>query len=575
MKRCIVLIILILASFQVSAFDKIFDDHIYTLDTFEVDGDLFYVTLANGNDVLVVRKNQNEVFTIEDDSCEDTAFYKYCYNGTSLNYVDYGRPIPNTLDWEPAIHFQIYSKTPTVTVSRVIDDSTINVNDKSRIRVLIVNSGQLDIINLDFAEILPENAEVFSLGSGLQRYGNKIYWTSSRLKAGQTVELFYSLSPESYEEIVLNNATLMFEYEGEEFKKDAGSNTISINMPYTFSWSITNSELGVDEKSIFKFNVKNNDWNDNLKVSFNFEADKGLKLLEVPFELDGSDNIYYETFTLRPDESKDFSIELMSNWEGKYVIKSDATMNIRDEVYHETKEYNLSVTLPDLIYDLSSTKSSVLEGNPYTITLSIENPANIPFIEVVANVQSSLFEDKSLTWGIITPGDKVTLLEEVFRAPNVKNNTKYNIRLNGLYKTVNNANPVAGEEIQISVGVENIGEKPGTVTLEELIPEDFELVAGLTNRVLQLSVGQELNFYTYRLKIPLEIMPGVYTIKTLLKHETGDNYRYLNITVNSPEMEQEVAVDLGLGNSATQNTSKKESKGFFSTIVNFFKDLFS
>ncbi|MBC8501477.1 MAG: hypothetical protein ISS25_04455 [Nanoarchaeota archaeon] len=597
MKPILLILLLIISSINVLAFEKLFDEYVYTLDTFQVEDDIYYVLLANNEEVLVLHKNEFDVFYVYNGTCEDTPFYQYCFMGTKLDYNDYGRPIPNTLLWEPAIKVQIFSKKPSVTVSRSVD-SEINRDGKATVTVTINNNGELDIRNLVFEEIVPGKAIIQYMDSSLQEVNNHISWSRGLLQTGDSVSFIYTLKPTSYDSIVLDNGTLAYEYEDSEFTEELSSTTIKINSPFSVQSLIDKLNVGVGETFTYKFTATNDDWDDRMSIDFNLTIPDDVEIVELPSELTESKNITHD-FSLQPEESKTITIKMKSELERTYNIKISSVMTIRDEILEHDKNFSVNVTIPKLIPEITISKTEVFEGGPYTISAFMENPAEVSFYEISGMIMSPLFETKNIHFAVVDPGEKKRLFDESFKAAPVDEIETYNITFRGSYRSPNfqffnyeektsiKIKPVTigfdiqkslsktdvypREEITVNVKVKNLGQKISIVSLEEEIQEPLEVISGLTQKTLTLDIGAEEEFYIYKLRVPLETVQGVYSLKTHLNHEDiVTKIEEVNITVRENKTEKPPEIEPEI----TEKEEEKEKKGFFRGILDFFIGLF-
>ena len=598
-KRLTVLLIIVIISLQsASAFENIFDDYVYSQDTFQVEEDIYYVTLANDEESILLNKNDLEKFQIDNGTCEDTKYYQYCFMGLKLDYNDYGRQIPNSFNWEPAIHVQIYSKKPQVSISKTATNE-INLDEKAQVTVTITNNGELRVNDLAYSEIIPLNADLVSKSSELELQGNVLSWSRTALSQGDSVTFTYQLAPTSYESIVLTNATLNYIYEELEFEETPASKTIKINTPFSISHKLDKNKAGLGETVTYTLTVKNNDWNDLMSGEFLFAAPSRIEILEV----NGDDDLQPEnfaTFKLKPGETQTVTIKMSSEYKGTYPIYSKAMVEIRDENLTSIQKYNLTITVPELKPTLSLSKTSVAEGKPFTITAAIHNPAEVSFYGLKATLKSGLFGIENLELQSIGAGETETLYEETLNAPNVENETLYNVTLKGDYRTKQTqwlsfqekkslkVTPLSfsfqitknlgrtevkpGAEVIVTVKAKNEGDKPYTIRLEEQLPERFEVTSGLKEKTIALGVGREETFYIYKVRVPVDTPIGNYNLTTKLSTENlYEQFASAELKV-MPEEQPAVEVDVPEKEEFVEPEEKK--KGFIKKIIDFFVTIF-
>jgi signal transduction histidine kinase len=126
-----------------------------------------------------------------------------------------------------------------------------------------------------------------------------------------------------------------------------------------------------------------------------------------------------------------------------------------------------------------------------------------------------------------------------------------------------------GEEITMIVKAKNIGQKTIIANLKEEIPHPLEVISGLTEKTLTMNSGDEEEFYTYKLRVPLETEEGIYSIKTILESEELSKVEELNLTIRANEtlIEKEVIEEI-------VEEVVEEKKGFFRSIMDFLLKIF-
>ena len=119
------------------------------------------------------------------------------------------------------------------------------------------------------------------------------------------------------------------------------------------------------------------------------------------------------------------------------------------------------------------------------------------------------------------------------------------------------------------VKAKNIGQKTIIANLKEEIPHPLEVISGLTEKTLTMNSGDEEEFYTYKLRVPLETEEGIYSIKTILESEELSKVEELNLTIRANEtlIEKEVIEEI-------VEEVVEEKKGFFRSIMDFLLKIF-
>ncbi|MFH1770217.1 MAG: hypothetical protein ABH828_01535 [archaeon] len=589
--------IIIVSPVSVFAFEDIFDGYVYSMDTFKVEDDIYYAQITKGEDIILLHKNE-ELYYVNNGTCEDNAYYRFCFNGTKLDYQDYGRPIPNSMSWEPAIHVIIYSKIPDIKVSRS-HSAEINRDEQVKVSVTVENEGQLNIFDLEYEEIIPDTATIYSLGENVRVRGNKIMWSGPILTPGNSNKFTYTLKSSNFETINLKEGNLSFVYEDLDYTIKPASTNIKINSPVSIETTVSKDDLGLEEEFTYNFKVTNEDWEDRMDVTLNLQIPDAIKLDSITTLVPKSNNINYE-FSLDPGESKTIKATMKPLKEGVHKIKSNVDVNIRNENINKNITFNITVDIPKLIPTLKLSKETVYEGNTFSVVVNMENPAEIYFYELSGTLHGTIIDTHKLSLSNIAPGDKVELFQDNIQAPSVDKDTTYGVTFVGRYRTstfesftfeekktivvkpvsigfdiiksVSKSEVYPNEEVTVTVKAKNIGQRISVVSLNEEIPETLEFVSGLTKKALTLDINQEQEFYIYRVRIPKDAEPGVYVVKTTLDYENSLNIvEEAKITVKKNETEDGSS---GTGTIGGTDTEEKEKKGFFRSIIDFFKNFF-
>ncbi|MFH1589092.1 MAG: hypothetical protein ABIB43_00815 [archaeon] len=596
-KTFIFILLLIIGSSLVFGFDELFDDYVYSMDSFQLEDDIYHVQLADNEKSIIVHKNQ-ELYQVRNGTCADTAYYQYCFMGLELDYEDHGRPIPGTMGWEPAILFQVFSKKPDVEILRS-HVSKINRDEKASVTVTITNEGKLNIYTLKYEELIPGTATIFSTGADVQNLANKITWSRPILVAGDSIVFVYQLKSTGYDEIILKNATLSYVYEDSSFTDKPSLTDIDIQSPFALTNKFDKKNADLEENFIYTFEIKNTDDEDTLNVELALTIPESLDIMQITQGFKKERNLIH-TFKLAPTKTETLSITLQSKKAGNYSIQSKTTMNIRNEVIVEDKKHNITIDLQTLKPELKLSKSEVYEGNYYTVSVYMENPAEIYFYDISGKLHGGHFETRDINLASINPKSTKELFSEAIKAIPVDEDTKYTLRVQGRYRTINNQyfnfdeekeltiKPVTvgfdikktvspsivypGQEVTVKVSVNNLGQKISIVSVEEEIPEVFGKVTGLSKKTITLGIGAEEEFYIYRITVPKDIEPGTYTLNSHLNYEDlviKDEPFDIVVKLN------ETTDDVSNPDDSNPFPVKEEKKGFFGRIIQFFKDFFS
>ncbi len=601
MKKLIFFILIsILLISTVSGFEEIFNEYVYETDTFQVGDDLYYGALTIDQKTLILHKNTDEVFFIRNASCEETDYNKYCYDGTKIDLPAYGRWNQENFDIDPAVKVKIYSKEPAVTISRSISTSEVSYSGKAVITVSFENTGELAVSNVIFKEILPSNVDILSNPTGnVQLIGRTFKWEGV-LFPGDSKSFSYTLRLHGYETATFNNASFSYKYETLEYSPGLSSFSVTVKTPFTYTESLTPTELSWGETMTYEVTATNNDASSIMNFDFALDIPEDFTITGYPIAFFKTHNFRHRE-TIAPGKSFSMSFKFKSDYAGEFNILANNTLSLRDEVYPQYKEYNVTITIPKLTPSLVLSRESVNEGGPYTVYAYMENTNEVEYLNVKGSVSSALFGKKHFILGNIASGKKNLLFTEQFKALPVDADKEFDIVFSGTYQTKNfqtfsfsetkkiTVKPVttgftitqdisprtvtAGDEVTVKVFVKNMGASQAYVEVKDDYPSFMEFKGGKTDKSLTLAPNQEEEFYIYKFQVPVDLDDGDFIIKTSLDYEglvTQESNSTIIINRKVAEEVVEVVAD-----EVVDEVITEEKVGFFKKIGNFFKSLFS
>jgi len=585
MKLYLLLFIALLLVSSVSA-ETIYSKYIYVGDSFEAHGEVFSVVgLTNGGNTLVLQ-GETDTYFIRNSTCEETDFYDYCFKGKKLDYMTYGRQIPNSLDWEPALGVDVISITPKVTIKKTFRNE-VNRDDSEIVSIEINNDGDTDINNLFYTEDII-NAE----SDSSYEMGNKIKWSLGFLKAGDKASFSYSLSPTSYDSIWLNNTVLKYDYSDKFYNATYQNKRILINSPIYEKYD-DKFAVGVGEEFELNYELRNDDWNDRMSAVIEISIPNSLEVLSVSDSPVSHDLL--RTFSLDPSDSEKIVVKLKAKKEGLYQININSEKNIRKETYSDSNSSLVNVSLLKLEPTLKLSKSELFEENSFVVSAELNNPSDIAFTDVSAFLSVPGFEEKNYSFSRIEPGAKSTISEQ-FIVPPQTNISKDDVVLRGSYtaikklffntskeitykpfivdvdvtKTYSKNKVSPGEEVLVTLKAKNAGE-PVTLKLRD---STNNFLSGVTEKELYLNRGQELNFYVYKVKAGNQSFNT--TTEVIYDSEIIEEITK-NITVEgSVDVSPQVNTTSNTNNSQASNVpEEKDTRSLVKKIIAFFVNLFT
>ncbi|MBU1029626.1 MAG: hypothetical protein ABIC91_00160 [Nanoarchaeota archaeon] len=594
----IIVLIIILMSTSVSAFEKLYDKYVYEGDTFTVEQDVYYSALTIDKRTLILHKN-TELFFIKNGTCEETTYYQYCFMGLKLDIPTYGRWNQERFAWDSAIKVEIYSKKPSLEVTRTISETKVDLGEKAKISIEIKNNGKLRIDNIFFQEVIPKGVEIVSQRYDYLELKDRTFVWKGYLYPNETISFSYSVKTISYNKTEFSSATVSYHYEELDYTKGLSKLTLEVDSPYTYSEEFKPADLNWGETMTYTMTVKNTDEKDRLNLDFNLQIPKDFEIISYPLYLSRSSS-FHHTESLKPGESFSMTFKFKSSYAGVFQSVVKNALTIRDEVYEKNKVYIMTIRAPELKPSIVLSKKEVLEGGPYTVFAYIENPSGVNYYDVKGVLKSDLFGEREISLGIISPNKKGKLIEEQLRAIPVDKETIFNISFEGSYRThlyqsfdfststVLKVKPVqtgfnirrevspkevkAGEEVTIKVFAENLGQSYTPVVISDSFPANMIISGGKSEKSLTLNPGQEQEVYIYKIQIPVDTQED-FIVTTTLNYENLLTTR-LNTTINVKPLEKKEEEDKTKIDEIVI-VEKEEKPGFFKKIFTAIKNLFS
>ncbi len=595
------LFLLVVLSSSVFAFDEIYDNYVYTVDSFELEDSIFYVSyLSPAEDKIIFVKDSGEMYWIKNGSCQETEFYQYCFYGTKLDYYDYGRLMPNSIYWESAIHIVINSKKPSVSISRTFP-TEINKDEDALVRLTITNNGELAVSNLVITEPIPSNAVVSMAQADIS--GNTLTKTYEYIAPGKVVSFIYRLEPLDYDRINFGLAEANYIYEDSSFVAKTTKDHIKINMPYSSTSSLDKSSVDVNGEFTYTYSVTNEDWSDSLYVDFELLTPRAFEILSVTRTLDRA-NIIRKSFHIKPGETESFAVTMKSFKEKTFTIYENTHYTIHEDELDNHKNFSISVSASDLKSTLTISKTEVIEGESFLVTAQLANPSKTDYLDISGVINITGFGEFNFTVPYIDSGAKIEFFKQLFDVVEVDDPYTVTVSLDGNYsshdglpvllsnsknlavkpfiedliitKTFSTSNAFLGDIVTVSVKAKNPTNRPLTFRFEDEY-EPLAIDSGISSRDIVIESGDELNIYTYKLIVPSITKSGIYTMVTKVYLENSpfkiNNY---NITIGDPvEITDDVIIEDSDDVDDVVVVEKKSGlKAFIDDIVDFVVNIF-
>lgn len=365
LKRGFILLLLLIFSSLVFADD--FSGFKYSGDEFKVGADNFSIRLSLDEKVLVF-KNSFEGMNVGLGNCDSTVYYKYCFYNSVVDFNNnLGKLHDYTGEVMPALNISIISIVPDLIIKRTASKTTPNEYEEIKIEVNITNNGKKQA-KLIYVENISSPAFISSckgcmIIDGIINYNSLIY-------PGEEEIFSYTLNPANSDSITL---TPILSFESETLNGSLVVKSIKITPKKSFSISyVGSSKLDIESEVSSDFVFKNND----LESSLTFES---YLLFDDSFSISSSEsgvNVENEKIvfsgSLKPGESKEFTVKILPKFSGKKSIVFFNDYNIGSDkiLGNSTVDLEFIVTKPviDFLVDYNMFSDRLNE-----ISLSLDN----------------------------------------------------------------------------------------------------------------------------------------------------------------------------------------------------------
>ncbi|MDD3175868.1 MAG: hypothetical protein PHU51_05305 [Candidatus Nanoarchaeia archaeon] len=137
--------------------------------------------------MLQVKKNGELIDFVSYEECETSTFYKVCYNSIDFEHKlakldQYGK-------FQPAVSVNIteFDYGDDISIVKTVDLNEVNEGKNTRVKILIRNTGEIDLVNVKLNEVLGEGFSAFKYSEGFEN----LEITFDVLRVNATEELFY------------------------------------------------------------------------------------------------------------------------------------------------------------------------------------------------------------------------------------------------------------------------------------------------------------------------------------------------------------------------------------------------
>lgn len=531
------LMFLLYVFFVNAAVSQIYSGYVFSYETLTVDQKPFTVSLEN-NDKLMLEYGP-QYFFINRGDCEKIYNLKFCFGNTMWD----------TTENKEKINLTVYSITPTITITRTIDNPTMLVGGEAEIKTTIANGDGLSAENFSFIDTFTPEFEITDVFY-CNKNNNSVYW-SGYIRINDSVECDYTVK--ALDEIQRSFKARTNYFDGFEMK-DEYSDTITIKvnplLDINTEFNVTDQKIYPGQTFYLKINLTNrNDEDMNLKY-FDIYVPDGLEYLgtaTIRTPINATDNRYLPSGSLTKISSNvyRFSSEIDKNNQSKIIApmfkallagKSNIYMKAEYETGNvvRTKEIINSIVVKTqeiAIHTNLEDNEKFDTGIEKLVRVYIENPIgnNIYFknLHVIFNTTLSNFSDvyldrlnKSSTIYVL---DKKIITPEIGKATTYKFNvivsydTEYNEKQQknleqniviepiaglSISHSISKSTVESGEEFDVETKVKNERQEDiSNVNVSDTSYDEFDK-AGINSARVNINGLDTVSAYKYKMKAP-------------------------------------------------------------------------
>ena len=170
----------IIVSSSVFGSNLLFDDELYSGDTVSVNNNVVTVIVSNNlNQIWLQYLDEDHYIT--KGSCGSFSNLRVCFDSTSYD--------SSRQEYKAAL--KIFQMIPVLTLTRTVDDSSINLDGQIEVTAIIENTGNKTAYGATFEDSIPEGMVASSYGI-LSYSNNRLTWTGD-IFPSNTKEFQYTL----------------------------------------------------------------------------------------------------------------------------------------------------------------------------------------------------------------------------------------------------------------------------------------------------------------------------------------------------------------------------------------------
>jgi hypothetical protein len=399
-------IILVTALIIISSVAAETEKWMYPGEPFTFEGEIYYAFTDNDRDSAILQSNNTKLI-LDIGECENKNLVRYCFvevagrddydhikfdtdrnalYGMKLSFESLGPKIQAS---------QKHSKTAPDLNDRIEGEITVKNTGNQRANTIVVTWQANDSISIRSCSDCERTRRTFT-----RRFAN--------LDAGSTINVPFAFIVDESRPFS-SEANVTYEYEGETGTAGPLKQSFSIKKPYSVSHSKP-GKVRIGEWIDLSLTVKNTGEN-TISISTERIGNASLTYENAPF----NDLRSLESFTLEPEESKTYAYRALSTIAGTYGTGFDVRIERSEDSYEEKIRHDLIWTLEDLALGAHISKRSPASGDTSTLTVTVKNRGSLAFENLVIRYDGEISDETSIA--VINTDTSLKPFEKRFTHP--------------------------------------------------------------------------------------------------------------------------------------------------------------
>jgi len=584
----VVLVVFLIYAIAVNASrDLVYKGYIFSDQSITLDNKAFIISFDESRHPSNIQLNYyGSYFFVPQGTCKTIVNIEICF-ANSIFDTDFGKY---------KVNISAYRVVPDITITRVIDDSTIAVGDEAEITVNVTNGIGIPAQNFEYIDYFsPEEFELLHVTGSCNKEGNNAVYRGL-LKENNKISCKYTIK--ALKEIERSSRARVSYFDGDEIKRDFSSNinfkvVPALDISSYFNDSDRNVFVG--EQVIFIVNMSNNKESDDIKnITLNISLPSGLRYDEtasISMYFNSTSNITVQSQPVKKisDSVIQFKGEIPSNQSKFIALKLTATKsgisNIfidylysiegSKEIFSAEKKDSLEVEHKEITLFTNFKDGDTFDaGEQKLIQIGVSNPNENVFLKNISvKIDTNISNIPEANLSYLDSGKANYMIYQNIAMPYVSSDTTYPFNIIVSYDTeygehfteisefnlivktiaglsishdISKTTVESGEQFSIKTKVKNERNVDiKNIRVFDVVPMEFEREGLNSVSNLNINANDEVVAYNYRMTAPVVDSPKTYYFRTTATYKEGNKTfafeRTYQVTVTPKKKDLSVA----------------------------------